>query len=364
MSDDDDIVERAEESQSATISENPYSDPQPQNPYCCSDKLEAGTVEAGEGNEIYIATTDKQHDAIVQEDWKVLNPDLDNEEEVKNSQPLSGWFTNETTIEACKTEEGSLDASAYNEATQVAPYYDSKTDECSYKSNVDCFRINEEKMQENYGTTDFNAAIGYATENNQFGAGGAPEGYSSKINEMIENGSLEHVHEKSFSANDEKMGGTLVNTEVSQEKHDDMMYNAWVKEHDCQSNGTPHPSENTKDMGYDKAEPMAGKPVGTVMPGDKPESSEVAKNVESPQNGSLPDKSESGKASPNAESGTKPGIEEATQNNKGSGNSVCGTTPDKEQEAAIPKGSVQSAGDGGIGNDNTKGSDRGGMDLG
>ena len=119
----------------------------------------------------------------------------------------SGFFTDENTASKHFTSDGMFDSVGLGHDLQQAPYHDAtKASEAKinkiqynpeYNGNLDCFRVNESKMLENYGTTDFYAAQSRCVENTAWGNGGGFQGYNSYINEMINNGSLEYVPEKS-----------------------------------------------------------------------------------------------------------------------------------------------------------------------
>lgn len=203
--------------------------------YSCPDNYQMGTIR---DNQIYIATTDGQHDQIAKR------------AHVDAQGGLSGYFSDQATIDACKDKNGVLDNTAYNEATQIAPYREnglSGMGDASYKPHVDCFEIDRDALYKNYGTYDFNAAIAKCEANNQFGSGGGNQGYNPYVSEMIDNETLKHVPEKSYSdrtisKSEHNNSNNLKNSIVSETDYKDMMRDAQTRAQDCVNNNTPHPS--------------------------------------------------------------------------------------------------------------------------
>ena len=206
--------------------------------YSCADNYTMGTVQ---DNQIYIATTDAQHNSIAR----------------GQHTQLSGYFSDQATVDASRSG-GVLDNARYNEMCQIAPYRDGGVQgmgDASYKGHVDCFDIDRDRMQEVYGTRDFDAALSKCEANNQFGAGGGNQGYNPRVSEMIDNGCLQHNSAKSYSDlsvsnspynNPNQMTGSVV-----PEARADQMYNdAYVRANDCVQNQTPHPSLEARSNGF------------------------------------------------------------------------------------------------------------------
>lgn len=157
--------------------------------------------------DIYISTPNDTHNAI-------LKRHADPEYKIpENGYPgTSGFFTDESTVSKHFTSDGTFDSVGLGHDLQQAPYHDAtKAREAKinniqynpeYNGNLDCFRVNSDKMLENYGTTDFFAAQSKCMENHAWGNGGGFQGYNPYINEMINNGSLEYVPEKSRVCNE------------------------------------------------------------------------------------------------------------------------------------------------------------------
>ncbi len=227
--------------------------------FSCEDSYRMGSIQ---DNQIYISTTIDQHKQIV--DTK-KSPDY----------KLSGYFSDEATVNACTNEKGVLDNGKYNEALQTAPYQERNSDGnpisdgATYKPYIDCFDIDRNALQANYGTRDFNAAIAKCEANNQFGSGGGNQGFNPHINEMIDNSSLKYNPNKSFTdhsiLNKETLnhpnktiesyyqtGRSAENGCVSQVDYKDMMRDVNTRSSDCVKNNTPHPSPEARNNGYSK----------------------------------------------------------------------------------------------------------------
>lgn len=167
-----------------SLSEEDVNKERTDNLYPCSDKYKMGTIQ---DDQIYIATTDAQHDQIY------------NHQHVDANGGLSGFFSDQATIDSCKDNQNAVSNKAYNEACQMAAYQPTGKGDATYKPHIDCFEIDREALYRNYGTYDFNAAIAKCEANNQFGSGGGNQGYNPYISEMIDNGTLKYNPDKSYS---------------------------------------------------------------------------------------------------------------------------------------------------------------------
>ena len=212
--------------------------------YSCADSYQMASIR---DNELYIATTDKQHDQLV------------GNHHVDAQGGLSGYFSDISTVDSCK-DGGSLDNTKYNEACQIAPYRPDGMHgegDAMYKPHVDCFEIDRNRMQEVYGTQDFNAVISKCEANNQFGAGGGNQGYNPHISEMIDNGSLRYNESKSYSdisisASKHNNPNKLTNSIVAEQDYNDIMRDVKARSSDCVKNNTPHPSAEACKNGFSK----------------------------------------------------------------------------------------------------------------
>lgn len=217
-----------------------------QTSYSCPDNYQMGTIQ---DNQIYIATTNEQHTIITSnENFKDHKNDV--------SGP-SGYFSDEATVNACRLGD-SLDNTKYNEMCQISPYRNRGIDgvgDATYKPHVDCFEIDRDALRRNYGTDDFNAAIAKCEANNHFGEGGGNQGYNPHISEMIDNGTLKHLPEKSYSDAslsrcENNNPNQLINSVVPEEKADKMYADAQTRAQDCVNNNTSHPSAEACNNGF------------------------------------------------------------------------------------------------------------------
>ena len=259
----DDYCSRAEQAQSVPSREeyglqHPNIDPRDydsnraQTLYSCNDQYQMATIQ---DNQIYIATTDGQHDQIA------------SEKHVDAQGGLSGYFSDQATVDACKNGE-TLDNAKYNEMCQIAPYRPRGIDgegAASYKPHIDCFEIDREALYKNYGTYDFNAAIGKCEANTHLGGGGGNQGFNPHLAEMIDNGSLKYNESKSFSDTSISKSqhvnpNNMSNSIVPEDKADEIYANAQIRAKDCVKNNTSHPSQQARNNGF---EPNAN-PVSTA----------------------------------------------------------------------------------------------------
>lgn len=160
---------------------------------------------------IYISTPDQTHDLIVNHHNHMHDAGYDGKYDLPENKYLgtSGFFTNEETASRSFTEAGKFDSVQLGHDLQQAPHFNQQAEmKCEaqgkdyfpeYNKHLDCFRVNEEKMLENYGTRDFYAAQAKCSENTPWGEGGGYQGYNPFTNQMINNGSLEYVPEKARS---------------------------------------------------------------------------------------------------------------------------------------------------------------------
>ena len=238
-------------------------------PYPCPDDYSMGTIQ---DDKIYIATTDKQHERFAGKEPGEIPP-------ADDETRLSGYFSDKATVDACKDGD-TLDNTKYNQLNQIEPYQKDGTGDAGYKPHVDCFEIDRKALQDNYQTDDFNAAIAKCNANNQYGEGGGNQGYNPYINEMIENGTLKHRPEESYSDRNPDIPGRnkeeaskvkmndkhIDNSVVPEDDYVDMKHNAETRAKDCVKNDTPHPSEEACKNGFPPNEhPVEGN-TGNAKP--------------------------------------------------------------------------------------------------
>ena len=140
--------------------------------YSCPDDYTMGTIQ---DDKIYIATTDAQHERFAGKKPGEIPPADDNTR-------LSGFFSDQATVDVCKDGD-TLNNTKYNQMNQIEPYQKDGTGDATYKPHVDCFEIDRDKLRENYGTDDFNAAIAKCQANNQYGEGGSDQGFNPHMDE-------------------------------------------------------------------------------------------------------------------------------------------------------------------------------------
>lgn len=250
--------------------------------YSCGDSYQMGTIQ---DNKIYVALTDDQHNQLV------------NKVPITAQGGVSGYFSDQATIEACKNKDGSLNNTTYNEMCQIAPFRPgglSGDGDATYKPHIECFIINRDKLEEHYHTRDFNAAIAKCEANNQFGTGGGNQGYNPYISEMIEKGVLKHNANESFSdsvvsRSQHNNSNNLKNSIVSEENADKMYANAYMRTSDCIKNNTNHPSLEACKNGYEHNPNPIQLPTGNATEWKKGESSS---DVQSSSSNSFSDKSQ------------------------------------------------------------------------
>lgn len=210
-------------------------------PYSCADNYRMGSIQ---DNYIYISTTPTQHDQLV---------------EHKHVDGLSGYFSDQATIDACKTD-GVLDNAKYNEMCQISPYREgglSGEGDATYKPHIDCFELDRNALYANYGTYDFNAAIGKCEANNHLGSGGGNQGVNPHISEMIDNHTLNHTIAKSYSdptinTSKHTNPNMMSNSVVPEADYRDIMRDVKTRAQDSVTNNTPNPSPEACNNGFQK----------------------------------------------------------------------------------------------------------------
>ena len=229
--------------------------------YTCKDQnWHTGTY----NGDIYISTPNETHNEILKH---YSNPEYKIPE---NGYPgTSGFFTDESTASKHFTGEGTFDSVGLGHDLQQSPYYDASAAmeaqnnrvkyNPEYNSNLDCFRANSDKMLENYGTTDFYAAQSRCTENTAWGEGGGFQGYNPHINEMINNGSLEYIPERSRRCSDNEC------LDYSSRKAQSSQEASAVNEHIEKNNVKGEPGER---IGYNELSRTNAKQDGPTIRND------------------------------------------------------------------------------------------------
>lgn len=155
--------------------------------------------------DIYISVPDDTHNLIVNHHNDPNNPEHFLPE--GRYPGTSVFFTDESTASKHFTDDGKFDSVGLCRENQQSPYFneeaalnaklEGRTYYPEYNGHLDCFRVNSEKMQEHFGTTDFYAAMSHCTANTALGEGGGWQGYNPYINEMINKGALEYIPQNS-----------------------------------------------------------------------------------------------------------------------------------------------------------------------
>lgn len=291
--------------------------------YTCKDQNWQTSTYSGN---IYISTPNNTHSEILKHHE---NPDYKIPE---NGYPgTSGFFTNENTASKHFNQDASFDSVGLGHDLQQAPYYNStmayeaKLNNTQYNpeynGNLDCFRVNKEKMLENYGTSDFYAAQSSCVKNTAWGEGGGFQGYNPHINEMINNGSLEYIPEKSRTCNNNEC------LDYSSRKAQAQQEASAVNEHIEKNNIKGEPGQR---IGYNEVYQSNEKQDGTSV-GDQKADGISSDNVASTGGGAR---------APNDENSSSSGIcgEKPTPKSSSSTNNSspqkCGEAPDQSATQA------------------------------
>ena len=146
---------------------------------------------------------------------------------------MSGFMSDESTINSCKNQDGVLDANVYAEKTQTQPWRPPKSapgTDYTYRENIAAFDVNwdalnapqnanfKERLCDSEG--NLRCAFGKAEENTHWGEGGGNQYYFNKndFNEGVNRGVFQYNEHKTLKEQDE----TLTRDSVS-EKEMNMM---------------------------------------------------------------------------------------------------------------------------------------------
>ena len=163
------------------INPNLDMDNQKATTYPAIDNLQNATVN---DNFIFLSTTDRQHKCYE-------SGALATKEDYTN---MSGYFTNEATALNRVNPDGTFDAYGFHRDVCVRPsIYATESHELMDKRHLDCFYVDRERIEQIYGTRDFNAAIGKCNANNQYGSDGGDQGYNAALTELYNNGCLKYA---------------------------------------------------------------------------------------------------------------------------------------------------------------------------
>ena len=117
---------------------------------------------------------------------------------------LSGYFTDQATVDTVVTGNGTFDAVALGDKLQLNPYEDPVSGDYFYNDHLVCLTIDREALQANYHTTDFRAAMGKCLANDHLGQGGGNQGFNDLLNEMVNNGTLTVDQSRSLTCPDSR----------------------------------------------------------------------------------------------------------------------------------------------------------------
>ena len=160
------------------------------------DTWQNGVIDNGQPTTLYTAASDK---------------DIEN---IKNGNSnMSGFMTDEATINSCKNETGVLDANELADKTQTQPWRPDNAirgTDYTYRNNVAAFDVNWDKLnqpenadlRERLCDSDghLKCAFGKAEENTHWGEGGGNQYYFNKedFNEGVNKGVFEYNGDKTL----------------------------------------------------------------------------------------------------------------------------------------------------------------------
>lgn len=214
-------------------------------------------------NRLYITISEDQKALLDRNDQFLKSGHYDQKENLPNEgyPGFSGYFTDEATASRRYEGEKGYDAVALGNDLQQLPYYnEDKYLEAKlqgekyipgYNHHLACFEIDRDKLEKEYGTREFMAALGKCEANNQFGAGGGNQGYNPYINELYNQGCLIYNPE---------LARTSTNTKC--ENYNEMREMAEERAKYCAENHVEVPSKEISDKyGYPHSEtPVLSEP--------------------------------------------------------------------------------------------------------
>ena len=187
----------------------PYASPS-QTAFPCHDTFQNGIVKNGTPTTFYTAATD--------DDIKNIKN--------KNSN-MSGFLSDESTIDSCENSNGILDANLYADKTQTKPWRPNdalKGTDYTYRENVAAFNVNWDKLNDPQNADlkdrlcdehgNLKCAFGKAEANTHWGEGGGNQYYINKddFNEAVNIGIFEYDDKKTLK----ESNGTLMRFGVSE----------------------------------------------------------------------------------------------------------------------------------------------------
>lgn len=162
------------------------------------------------------------------------NADIEN---IKNKNSnMSGFLSDEATINSCKNDKGILDANLYADKTQTQPWRPSDAPpgaDYTYRENIAAFNVNWDALNDPKNADlkgrlcdeqgNLKCAFGKAEENTHWGTGGGNQYYFNKadFNEAVNSGIFEYDDNKTLKESD----GTLNRRGISEDEYDVMDFN-------------------------------------------------------------------------------------------------------------------------------------------
>ena len=281
--------------------------------------------------DIYISVPDSTHNLIVNHHFDPTNPEYFLPE--KGYPGVSGFFADEVTASQYFTEDGKFDSIGLGQALQQAPHFDDDSYEAAkqagesyfpeYNGHLDCFRVNPDKMQEHFGTTDFYAAMSTCAENIAWGDGGGRQGYNSFVNEMINKEALEYIPQDSKTCDFNKC--------VDYYKHKSQA-NEQAKAVDDYIKSKNIKGKTGQRLGYNEI-PHSNELNGTVNSNARYRLTETSINGGGSQAPPIPEKQGSTANNSTAISGELPPVKQPATNET---SQISGTLPDQAQNIDLP----------------------------
>lgn len=174
------------------------------------DTFQNGIIENGKPTTFYAAATDK---------------DIENIQ--NHNSNLSGFLSDESTINSCKNEHGVLDANLYADKTQTKPWRAPEASagtDYTYRENVVALNVKWDELNKPENADlkarlcdsdgNLKVAFGQAEENTHWGAGGGNQYYINRddFNEAVNRGVFEYDRDKALRECD----GSLIRQSVSE----------------------------------------------------------------------------------------------------------------------------------------------------
>lgn len=158
--------------------------------------------QAWQDDRLYLTVSDEQKALLDRNNELFKSGHYEQKENLPNEgyPGLSGYFTDEATVSRRFEGEQGYDAVALGNDLQQLPFYNENLEKIAerkgeeyipeYNPHLACFEIDRDKLEKEYGTREFMAALGKCEANNQLGSGGGNQGYNPYLNELYNKGCL------------------------------------------------------------------------------------------------------------------------------------------------------------------------------